>query len=77
MRLRRKTDKVNTVKGLTVLHRTCNYCKEHYCIVVEEEAHDRWKAGALIQDAFPNLSIDQREAIMTGYHSECFDKAVR
>ena len=35
-------------------------------IPVREEQLDAWKRGALIQDAMPNLSPDQREFIMTG-----------
>ncbi len=35
-----------------------------------QAAHARWKAGALIQDAFPTLSADDREFIMTGITPE-------
>jgi len=36
-----------------------------------EEAFAKWQDGMLIQDAFPTLSADQREFIMTGStHSE-------
>jgi len=30
--------------------------------------------GALIQNAFPSLSSEQREQIMTGIHPECWKK---
>ena len=35
---------------------------------------DKWQNGMLIQDAFPNLSPDDREFIMTGITEEEWDK---
>lgn len=31
-----------------------------------------YKSGAYIQNAFPNLTADQRELLMTGIHPECW-----
>lgn len=31
-----------------------------------EDAHEAWQCGKMIQDAFPMLSAEQREFIMTG-----------
>jgi hypothetical protein len=33
---------------------------------VTHEAMDRWRSGTLIQDAFPDLSADDREFLMSG-----------
>jgi hypothetical protein len=30
-------------------------------------------ARPLVQDAFPELSLDQREQLLTGAHGECFE----
>ena len=30
------------------------------------EQFDAWKSGTLVQNAFPNLTADEREFIMTG-----------
>jgi hypothetical protein len=30
------------------------------------DAHERWVGGELIQKAFPDLSADEREMLMTG-----------
>ena len=35
-------------------------------IDVEQWQIDHWKAGELLQNAFPNLSTDEREFIKTG-----------
>lgn len=35
-------------------------------IDVSEEQLHRWRNGELMQDAMPNLTVDEREFIMTG-----------
>ena len=37
---------------------------------VMQEEIDKWEAGALIQDAMPNVSADDREFLMTGITPE-------
>ena len=44
-------------------------------IPVTEEQLQRWENGALIQNAMPNLTPDQREFIMTGITAEEWDNA--
>lgn len=39
-----------------------------------EAATLRWESGVLIQDAFPTLSIDQREFLLTGMTPEEWDE---
>ncbi len=34
----------------------------------------KWKAGALVQDAFPNLTPDEREFIKSGITAEEWDE---
>ena len=33
-----------------------------------------WEDGAMAQDAFPELSASQREALITGICDECWNK---
>lgn len=42
-----------------------------------EERLKRWAAGALIQDAFPELNDDEREFIMTGITPTEWDEEFR
>ena len=42
-------------------------------INVNQSQIDKWVAGMLIQDAMPNVSVDEREFIMTGSTSEAWD----
>jgi hypothetical protein len=44
-------------------------------IPVTEEQIKAWKAGAMIQDAMPNLTADEREFIMTGVTAQEWDDA--
>lgn len=39
-------------------------------IDVTPERYDAWERGALIQDAMPGLTADEREFIMTGITAE-------
>lgn len=40
---------------------------------ITQEQIDRFKGGALIQDAFPHLTLDQREFMLTGMTAEEWD----
>jgi hypothetical protein len=54
--------------------RVCPKCGEpSYLKKVPTEGFMAWQAGASVQRALPDLTVDQREVLMTGYHSECFD----
>jgi hypothetical protein len=61
---------------MMMITKTCPYCGEPASIGVDEEAYREWKAGVLIQNAFPSLTASEREVILTGYHPECWDEAL-
>lgn len=44
-------------------------------IPVTQEQLDKWNSGVLIQNAMPNLTVDQREFLMTGVTKEEWDEA--
>ena len=46
-------------------------------IAVTEEQMQAYANGALVQHAFPNLSADEREFIMTGITAQEWDQAFR
>lgn len=58
---------------LTHIHRTCIHCQENYTIYLPDKDYKSWRNGTFIQDAFPYLTKDKREMIMSGTHSSCFD----
>lgn len=44
-----------------------------YVVVRTKDAID-WEKGKHIQDAFPYLSANDREALITGYCGPCWDR---
>lgn len=51
----------------------CPFCGKANFIAVPEKDYEAWKAGELIQNAFPYLSADEREAIKTGICPNCWN----
>ena len=51
----------------------CIKCAEAQHITVGTADLDSWENGALIQDAMPYLSADDREILISGICGECFD----
>jgi len=45
-----------------------------YSVVVPGEGLFKYRRGALIQNAFPNMSAGDREFLMSGYSPEAFDE---
>jgi len=50
----------------------CSWCNESGVVEVPAPGFFAWQLGALIQDAFPELSNDMREQLKTGCHPECW-----
>jgi hypothetical protein len=56
----------------------CFGCAKSSVILLTQtqlEGVKAWQAGALIQNALPDLSPELRETILSGWHAACFDKA--
>jgi hypothetical protein len=51
----------------------CHHCKATSTVEVDENAYASWQAGELIQNAFPHMSIADREILKTGIHPQCWD----
>lgn len=57
--------------------RVCPECGSTSEIMVDWYNHKLWTEGKmLVQDAFPHLTKSERETLMTGYHSKCWDIAI-
>ena len=46
--------------------RMCTITGKVYEVSVKLEDYNRWKDGELIQNVFPDLSVEQREFLITG-----------
>lgn len=64
------------MQTMTVQTKTCFVCgKAGEVENVPITAYHKWKCeGAFIQEALPMLSNGDREQLLTGTHSECFDR---
>lgn len=52
----------------------CRVCGGNSVLRVPTKGYAVWRSGQkLIQDAFPNLSVDDRELLMSGTHPECWN----
>lgn len=65
-----------TLEGATVtIDGNCLVTGKRVTVQVPVVSYIQWKRGnATIQDAFPNLSADEREFILTGFSGEGFDQ---
>ena len=59
---------------IEISSKKCPECGKVHSFEVEEADWIKWQEGALIQRAFPYLNDNQRESLITGYCSECWDK---
>ena len=53
---------------------TCPFCGEEHLISVNTEDYWAWEDGELVQNAFPYLSADEREMLISGICPTCWDK---
>ncbi len=53
----------------------CMYCAKADLFPLPSDLVDQWlDDGKFIQDVFPMLSKDEREILISGTHSECWNK---
>jgi hypothetical protein len=53
--------------------KACILCGERSTVRARWHQFVAWGKGMLIQDAFPELSDDERELLKTGTHPECWN----
>ncbi len=56
---------------MITLEIVCPFCGGFHFVNVFENALNLYEDGALIQDAFPNLSATEREQIISGICPQC------
>lgn len=52
-------------------------CGDKFYLIVHEKDIERWVSGVHAQNAFPYLNADERELLMTGTCSNCWDDMFR
>lgn len=52
----------------------CPFCGEAHDVAVNEADYWDWQDGKCAQDAFPYLSADEREMLISGICPDCWDR---
>jgi len=63
---------MTTSDMITVITRPCIRCGKPSTLEVDSDAYGRWAGGEVIQRAFPTLTSDERELLVTGTHGSCW-----
>lgn len=56
-----------------VITTDCPFCGKTHYIEVKAKDYLAWQNGELVQDAFPYLSADEREMLISGICPSCWD----
>ncbi len=54
-----------------IIRTTCPCCGTLVHVHALESQYNAWLDGALVQDAFPDMSITDRESLISGLCSKC------
>ena len=52
----------------------CPFCGNRRVFRLNAAAYNRWRGGELIQNAFPDLTPDEREQLISGTCPGCWDR---
>jgi hypothetical protein len=56
-----------------VTTKRCAFCRKSTKMTLPQEGYNKWQAGAFVQVAFPRMSPADRELLITGVDSKCWD----
>ena len=54
--------------------RNCPFCGEYHEVLVSEADYAEWQGGELAQNAFPYLTAEEREILISGICPDCWGK---
>jgi len=61
------------IEFISVYTSPCMVCQRSEHVHIQKDQFDRWQNGEMIQNVFPELTEDERELLISGTHSECWD----
>ena len=64
---------IPTGEKVFTVTRDCVFCAEHQVVSIPKVSYDLWKDGVFIQKAWPQGSAGDREMLISGVCSECWD----
>ena len=59
---------------IVVKTKTCTVCGEYEVWSLNRQAVESWQGGEYIQNAFPDMSAEDRELLISGTHPACWNK---
>jgi len=59
---------------IAVKTKTCVVCDEYEIWSLDRQAVESWQGGESIQNAFPDMTMSDRELLISGTHPACWDK---
>jgi len=62
---------------IITLANDCPFCGKYQEVEVRLEDYFRWNKGELVQNAFPYLTPNEREIIISGICPKCWDETFR
>ena len=63
---------IRDTSNFSVYHVNCKICQKTVRLAVDPLDMKRYQEGEMIQKAFPYLSADEREMLLTGWCRYCF-----
>ena len=59
---------------IVVKTKTCTVCGEYEMWSLDRQSVESWQGGEYIQNAFPDMSAQDRELLISGTHPACWSK---
>lgn len=59
---------------MTIVSRRCRVCGQDSSVEVEPERFAAYRNGGLVQNVWPDRSIEWREQLISGTHPDCWDR---
>ena len=57
-----------------VITKICRHCGGHTSFLGNPESVIRWQEGELVQNVWPHVNAGDRETLISGIHSGCWDE---
>ena len=57
--------------------RACVFCGQSETVMLDRAKIQRWQAGELVQDVWPEMRAEVRELLISGTHGACWDANMR
>ena len=58
---------VTRIGDRLVHSKICTVTEKEYRVSIDYNKYELWRAGELIQNVFPDLDLDQREFLISGF----------